>query len=265
MARSLFFVVILVLGASTAPAAEVEGLYNAQAVVTGTVEPERTRGFRAGLTDAVVELTGDPWLADGKRIAPLLEDPHRFVAHFEYEDRMKDIPVHDEQGTRERPHDLRMRFKADAIDAALASLGLTRWPAHRPMLAVWLGVRTALSPYVLRADGPNGYGQRLVIRETAIRRGLPVRLPPAEEAIPAVTVDDIAAEKAAKLWRRSGDAGALLSGVLSITADGYWDISWRLDWHDRVRTWALHRVSFDTALKDGIDTAVLVLSGNVPL
>jgi len=265
MVRSLLFVVILVLGATTAPAAVVSGLYNAQAVVTGTVEPERTRGFRAGLTDIIVKLTGDPRLADGKRIAPLLEKPHRFVAQFEYEDRMKDIPVHDEQGTRERPHDLRMRFKTDAVDAALASLGLTKWPADRPELAVWLGVRTALSPYVLRADGPNGYGQRLVIRETAARRGLPVQLPPSEQESAAVTVDDIEAGDLAKLWHRSEGAGALLSGVLSITADGYWDISWRLAWHDRARAWALHHVSFDTALKDGLDTAVLVLSGNVPL
>jgi len=265
MVRSLLVLVILAASALAARAMEVNGLYNAQAVVTGTVEPERTRGFRVGLTDIIVKLTGDPRLADGKRIARLLENPHLLVAHFEYEDRMKGIPVHDEQGTRERPHDLRMRFKADAVDAALASLGLTKWPADRPVLAVWLGVRTALSPYVLCADGQNGYGQRLVIRETAARRGLPVRLPPAQEASAAVTVDDIAAGKVAKLWRRSGDAGALLSGVLSITADGYWDISWRLDRQDHARTWALHRFSFDTALKDGLDTAILVLSGNVPL
>ena len=100
------------------------------------------------------------------------------------------------------------------------------------------GVRTALSPYVLRTDGPNGYGQRLVIRETAAPRGLPVQLPPSEQESAAVTVDDIEAGDLAKLWHRSEGAGALLSGVLSITADGYWDISWRLAWHDRARAWA---------------------------
>jgi uncharacterized protein len=265
MARILLLFAVLVLGAEGVRAAEVQGLYNAQRVVTGTVEPERTRGFRIGLTDVIVKLTGDPRLADGKRIAPLLESPHGLVQQFEYEDRMKGIPVHDEQGTRERPHYLRMRFKPDAIDAAMAALGLTKWSGDRPVLAVWLGVRTALAPYVLRAEGPNGYGQRLVIRETAARRDLPVWLPPADAAAGSLTVDDIAAGDLPKLWRQSADAGALLSGVLSITPDGYWDMSWRLTWHDRTRVWALHRVSFDTALRDGLDTAVLVLSGNVPL
>lgn len=266
MVRSILAVVILMLSVLSARAAEVKGLYSAQTVVTGTVEPERTRGFRVGLTDVVVKLTGDPRLADGKRIAPLLEDPHALVAHFEYEDRMKGIPVHDEQGTRERPYYLRMRFKPKAIDAALAALGLTKWAADRPVLAVWLGVRTALQPYVLRADGPNGYGQRLVIRETASRRGLPVRLPPTgADAATAVTVDDIADANLEKLWQRSGDADALLAGVLSITADGYWDITWRLARQVGGRTWTLRRVSFDTALKDGLDTAVLVLSDNLPL
>jgi len=265
MVRTLLVIVALALGPTSARAAEVRGLYDAQTVVTGTEEPERTRGFRAGLTDVVVKLTGDPRLADGRRIAPLLDDPHRLVERFAYEDRMKGIPVHDEQGTRERPHYLRMRFKADVLDTALASLGLSKWSADRPVLAVWLGVRTARGAYVLRDDGPDGYGQRLGIRETAARRGLPVRLPPAGDARPAATVDEIDAGDLSTLRQMSGDAAVLLSGVLSITADGYWNISWRLAWHGRTRVWTLRRVSFDTALKDGLDTAVLVLSGNAPL
>lgn len=266
MVRTLLVIVALALGQTSARAAAVTGLYNAETVVTGTEEPERTRGFRAGLTDVVVKLTGDPRLADGRRIAPLLDDPHRLVERFAYEDRMKGIPVHDEQGTRERPHYLRMRFKTDTLDRALAALGLSKWSADRPVLAVWLGVRTARGAYVLRDAGADGYGQRLVIRETAARRGLPVRLPPAgNDARPAVTVDDIAAGDLSTLRQMSGDAAALLSGVLSITADGYWDMNWRLAWHGRTRVWTLRRVSFDTALKDGLDTAVLVLSGNAPL
>ena len=189
-------------------------------------EPERTRGFRAGIVDAVIKLTGNSRLTGGDRLLQLLENPHRFIETFEYEDRMKGIPVHDEQGTRERPHYLRMRFKAPEMDAALKRLGLAKWPADRPMLGVWLGVRTAIGNYVLAATGPEGYGQRLVIVETAARRGLPVRLPGADGSATPVTFD-IAAGNVPKLRHESPAADALLSGVLSATPEGYWDIAWR--------------------------------------
>ncbi len=265
MRRTLLAAALLILCCATAQSAEVKDLYSAQAIVTGTVEPERTRGFRAGLADLVVKLTGDARLQDDPRLAPLLNNPRHFVEHFEYEDRMKGIPVHDEQGTRERPYYLRMWFKTPEVDAALKALGLRIWPADRPVLAVWLGVRTAAGRYVLRATGPDGYGQRLVILETAARRGLPVRLPPQDGAPDGVSVDDIAAANMPKIARASPGAGALLSGVLSVTPDGYWDIAWRLTRQDRFRAWTMHHVSFDTALKNGLQTAALVLSGNAPL
>ena len=56
---------LLILHNAEARAAEVFDLYSAQAIVTGTEEPERTRGFRAGIVDAVIKLTGDSRLADG--------------------------------------------------------------------------------------------------------------------------------------------------------------------------------------------------------
>jgi len=257
---------LIVACAATAAAVMAKGyddLYSAQTVVTGTVEPERTRGFRAGLTDVVIKLTGDVRLAGDARLRPLLVKPHRFVERFEYEDRMKGIPVHDEQGTRERPHYLRMRFKPAAMDAALAQLGLSKWPAPRPRLAVWLGVVEARDSFVLRDAGPEGYGQRLVVAETAARRGIPVWLPAADTA---VTVDDIEAGDAANLQRAAPDADALLAGVLALVPGGYWDITWRFRSRnptgDRTKRWTMRRVTFDTAIKGGLETAALILSGN---
>ena len=261
MRRRLALAILVALTVQSVQAADTADLYRAETVVTGTEEPERTRGFRIGLADVVVRLTGDARLADDQRLRPLLQEPHRFVEAFEYEDRMKGIPVHDEQGTRERPHYLRMLFKPAEIDRQLARLDLTIWPTPRPMLAVWLGIRTAADRYVLAASGPKGYGQRAVIVETAKRRGIPVWLPSTQ----SVTFDDIAASDPAKLISASPRADARLTGVLSITPDGYWDIAWRFTWQARSRAWSLRRVSFDTALKNGLQTAALVLSGNAPM
>jgi uncharacterized protein len=240
----------------------VPDLYRAETIVTGTQEPERTRGFRVGLTDVVVKLTGDARLTESEKLAPLLEKPHALVEHFEYEDRMKHLPVRDEQGTRERPHFLRIRFKGAELDKALSHLGLSKWAEDRPLLAVWLGVRMATGSFVVTTSG-RGNGQRIVIMETAEHRGIPVRLPTSEGGDMAVSFADIAADQIEKMQGASKEARAWLSGVLSITDSGYWDITWRLRWKGEPREWTQQGVSFDTALKDGLQAAALILSGSM--
>ena len=265
MHRLLLLLSLLVLVSSKVYAEPVRNLYNAEVTVTGTEEPERTRGFRMGLTDVVVKLTGDVRLADSDKLAPLLEKPHPLVEHFEYEDRMKSIPVHDEQGTRERPHFLRMRFNAAELNKALAQLGLTKWADDRPVVAVWLGVKTAVKSFVIRASGGEDYGQRIVITEASQRRGVPIVLPGAQTGNEAVTFADVSADKFEKIKAASKGADAWLSGELSITESGYWDITWRLRWKDQQRVWTKQGVSFDVAIKDGLQTAAFVLSGNMPM
>ena len=42
-----------------------------------------------------------------------------YVASFTYRDRLEGIPIHDEQGTYDRPHDLTVNVDPAKIDAAL--------------------------------------------------------------------------------------------------------------------------------------------------
>lgn len=261
--QRLIMIAAAAVFSSSVCAAEVNDLYDAQAIVTGTEEPERTRGFRTALIDVIIKVTGDARLEQNGKLQPLLNMPHRFVERFEYEDRMKDIPVHDEQGTRERPHFLRVRFKTPEIDRELQTLGLRKWLSDRPVLIVWLGVSTARGTYVLEADGPNGYGQRTVMVETATRRGLPIALPPPGQK--NITFDDISSMSRSKLKTAAPDADAVLIGMLSITGTGYWDTDWYLSYRNQSRSWALRNVSFDTALKNGLQTSALIFSGNAPM
>ena len=242
-------------------ALEPKDLYFAETVVTGTEEPERTRGFRAGLVEVMVKLTGDYRLAESRAVSHLLQDAARFVAQFEYEDRMKGIPVHDEQGTRERPHFLRIRFKPTDVDRALEELGIPKWTADRPAVAVWLGIETAAERFVLDASGPEGYGQRWVLEEASQRSGVPVILPKDEPGA-AVPFEIIATEDLEKLGPLAGEAEALLIGVLSLGEGGFWDMKWTFRWREQSRTWRMEGVTFDTALKAGVRNAALVLSGN---
>jgi hypothetical protein len=251
---------VLSCGAGAA-GAEVQDLYFAQTVVTGTQEPERSRGFKAGLADVLVKLTGDARITETEALAPILEKAARYVEHFEYEDRMKGIPVHDEQGTRERPHFLRIQFRPSEVDEALKELGLSRWPADRPVVAVWLGIETASGRYVLHASGPEGYGQRAVLIETSQRRGLPITLPDALGAGSAITFEMVAAGELERLRSASLGSGALLVGILSLGKGGYWDMEWHLHSQEQTRSWSMEGVTFDLALRDGLERAALVLSG----
>jgi hypothetical protein len=258
----LGFVATAVLLGPALGAAEIGSLYDAQTIVTGTEEPERTRGLRAALLDVIIKLTGDARLEQGGRLKPLLDHPHPLVDRFEYEDRMKDLPVRDEQGTRERPHYLRVHFKPAGIDAALKRLGLEKWSSNRPVVAIWLGIRTARGSRVLAAEGSEAYGQRIVLTETAARHGLPIVLPPAGQT--AVTYADISSKRISKVKAASPHADAHLVGTLSIISGSYWNIDWQLVHGGRSRQWTLRKVSFDAALRSGLETAALVFSGNAP-
>ena len=244
-----------------AAGAELQDLYFAQTVVTGTEKPERSRGFKVGLADVLVKLTGDFRITETETLAPILKKAASYVEHFEYEDRMKGIPVHDEQGTRERPHFLRMQFRPSAIDEALKELGLPKWGADRPVIAVWLGVETASDRYVLHASGPEGYGQRAVLLETSQRRGVPIMLPVVPGPGSMITFETITESDLEGLRLASLESDALMVGVLSLGQGGYWDMEWRFHWQEQTRSWRTEGVTFDLALRDGLQRAALVLSG----
>jgi hypothetical protein len=258
--RCIPALMLLCLWTANIPAEPVEDLYRAETIVTGVEEPERSRGLRETFAEVVVKLTGDPRVAKDPVLTPLLQRVGDLVERIEYEDRMKGIPVHDEQGTRERPHYLRVRFRSDAVERALAELGIARWPADRPVIAVWFAVRTPAGSYVLQPQGSAGYGQRVVFEETARRRGIPIVLAPQKPDRPAITPDDVTAFAASRIMQATARGDALLVATLDLADSGYWNVRWLLDWNGKVARWGLDGVMFDTAIKDGLQQTALILS-----
>jgi uncharacterized protein len=254
----------LLLSPLTASASPPADLYQCRAFVTGQGDAERARGFGLCLEAVLVKVSGDPHLRADPRLAPLKQAAARLVAGFTYHDRMAGLPLHDEQGTRDRPFDLTVAFDPPKIDAALRGLGLAPWPAPRPVLAVFLGVRDARRAYVLTEGGERGLGERLSLRDAATQRGIPLVLPKAELAA-HVTYADLASASVAR--RRAlagavgGDAGLAGSLVWSEAARG-WTARWRLAWQGRDYRWRISGVSFDDAFRDALDHAAAILSGH---
>jgi hypothetical protein len=81
-------------------------MYRADAIVTGTDMRQRPWGFAQTLREVLVKSSGDPRLKDDPRTAQLAQHADRFVACFDYVDMMAAVPLHDDQGTSDRPHKL---------------------------------------------------------------------------------------------------------------------------------------------------------------
>jgi uncharacterized protein len=250
---------LVALAPARASAVEVDGLYQAEVIVTGQGQAERTRGFNVGFDEVVVKLTGDPDSARTPGVQRLSAHASDYVAQVEYADRMKGIPVHDEQGTRERSYYLRMSFDPWAMDEALQALGLARWGADRPRVMIWLGIKDSVRSYVLDSQSELGYGQREVLRSASRKLGVPIVLPAADDMRrrDSISYDDIARGDVSRLRsasRRYG-ADATLFATLVMDKDGYWAQTWSLDWTNRLSRYRVVRTTFDVSLWTAIACA----------
>jgi hypothetical protein len=241
-------------------------LYRAVAVVTGTGEENRQIGFKLCMEDVVVRVSGDYRLITSGKARPMIDDAASYVAAFKYHDRYEGIPVHDEQGTHDRPHDLTVDFDRGKIDAALASLGSRPWLAARPRLVVMLGVTNAKGSFVLSADAEQAFYMRDSFALASAKIAIPIAFP-SQSAIANAGLEPQslrAADPAAldALAKTAGGDQALAGTLVWSDAERGWIASWRLAAAGKVHQWHISGVSFDDAFRDALRGAAQVLSGN---
>ncbi len=223
-----------------------ESLYRASTVVTGRSPESLAAGLPRCLAAVLVKVSGDPRLGSDPAAAKLAGDARAMVASATFRDRMAGIPVHDEQGSRERPHVLTVDFDPDRIDAALEGLGRRPWPQPRPRLSMRLTVRNGDTGFALTEDGAKGRDMREALADAAERFGLDVELPRAE-------------------GQRDGERAGLVPLAGSLTWDPGkrgWSADWRLEAPGGGHAWSVGGVSFDEAFRSGIGGSAQVLSGN---
>ena len=264
------FVAAVVLATCGVPAgaaaAVVDNLYRAQTIVTGQGETNRLMGFAHCLEDVLVKVSGDPRLIGDPRLAALSSDVATLVTAFSYSDRMTGIPVHDEQGTRDRPYDLTATFDRQKIDAMVRSLGLAPWGESRPRLLVLAGMRSGRLVQVLSSDGERGGDQRDSLLAAADKRGLPIALPSA--ALLAGEKLDVARLPKADLARldalaRQHDGDLALAGDLVWAERSFtWTAQWRIAWQGTTYRWRITAATFDEVFRNGMEGAEQIMSGH---
>ena len=243
-----------------------DAVYHGRAIVTGELEPERSRGFALAFKDALVEASGDVRLLEDPRVDALAAHAKDDVLHFRYRDRMAGIPHHDEQGSHDRPFDLIVDFDGAKIEHALASLGVQPWTGQRPIVAAFVAVSHGDEHFDLSSDGDEGVDQRAALADAADRYGIELVLPGAER-IASARIDDllvppIEAGRFVSLAQDLGGDVPLVGSLVWSDQPGGWNGDWRLVAQGRVYRWHVDGVSFDAAFQNAILGAAQILSGH---
>jgi hypothetical protein len=249
-----------------AAGSDIAELYRAKAIVTGTREETRLKGFGDCLRAVLLKVSGDQRLLGDPRLAPLLAKASDTIAAFHYRDRMSGIPIHDEQGTHDRPFDLTCAFSQEKVDAVLASLGGKPWTTPRPPIALFVSVRNEPSAFMLAADDGDSAIMREAFADAANALAIPILFPKKKD-LRQIGLD-------AGALPRTGlpvlDAFAgMIGGDRALAGSIVWsdrELGWVAEWRffDGTGTaiWRIRGVSFDKAFQSAMRGLAQILSGN---
>lgn len=241
-------------------------LYQVQAIVTGTGEANRRIGFRDCFAQELVKVSGDQKVLAAPGIAPMLERAGSFISEFRYHDRLEGIPIHDEQGTHDRPQDLTCVYRPETIDGLLRSLGRKPWLENRPRLGVFLAVRDARRSFVLASDGTESPYMAESFQAATVPLAMSIALP--DESQLAGAALDIGIVRYGDMRRLDalaktiGADAALAGSIVWSDADLGWVANWRVAHGGKTYRWQVRGVSFDEAFRNAIRGAAEILSGN---
>lgn len=243
-----------------------DNLYQSRTVITGQDPERRGPGLIECFKLVLMKVSGDRRLMDTPATHLDADQIQPFIDGIALHDQKAGRPVHDEQGTRDRPYDLTVMFKPDAIDDVLRKLGHKPWTSRRPVLLALIAVKRGSASFVLSRDGGRGPGMDEALANAADRFGLRVLLPTqADLRAAAVTsgTKDHATPAALRRLTRNAGADVAMTGLLrwSDAALG-WIVGWRFTDAGKTATWAAQGINFDEAFRVGVGGAARILSGN---
>jgi uncharacterized protein len=260
----LWVFVCLWASASVAQPDSLEDVYTTRAVVTGKDERNRPLGFKLCFEDVLVKVSGDASIVSDSRFETVAASAGQYVSTFSYRDRLEGKPVHDEQGTYDRPFFLTCHFDPQKIASVLKALGRTPWLGHRPRLTMVVVVHGRTNSGILSSDGAFDADMREALANAARRYGLPVGLP----SVATLQSNQIGLDTAAIAPRdrllkvaQLSDSELPLDLQWSDAALG-WVAVWSIEARGRRYRWSVSGVNYDEAFRNAVRGAARVLSGN---
>lgn len=245
-------------------------LYTTTTVTSGTAPERRAIGFIKCFRDVLVKLSGDPKVLAEPSVQQEAGRAGQLIANFTFRDRLSGVPMHDEQGSYDRPHDLTCVFDQAKLDAFLATLGRKPW-LERPRLVAVIGVRDMKGRQGMLAadsDGPRDADMRSALAAAAERQGLDVALA-TQAALAAAHVDVSSLQPSAEavalstLGHSAGRDLALVGTLVwSEKSPAGWIADWRILGGAQSAGWQVSGVGFDEAFRIGVGGVAQRLSEN---
>ena len=234
-------------------------LYRVTVRVTGDREETRIPAIPLGFVLAAQKITGNPDVAANPGFAEFAAKSTGMVWSYTYHDRMFGRPIHDEQGTRDRPFDLTLQFDSHMMNDALKAMGEKPWPVPRPQLGVVVAVKDMVRSYLLAEGAERGSDQRAAFGDASERFAIPVIFPAESDLVAAgVTLEnmDTASPDALRILKEKAHVDALLFGQLEWNkAEQGWTGTWHLPENPQSEVWSIHGVNFDAAFRNAVGGA----------
>jgi uncharacterized protein len=253
-------IVFPLLGPLTPASAEnTSDFYKSTVIVTGFDMRSRPSGFARALHEVLVKLSGEPRLDKDPRVDELAKHADTIVASFDYVDQMAGIPIHDEQGTYDRPYYLTVIFDRAKIDQALADLGEKPWLGTRPLIVPVFAVDRVTKSYLLSSENPASADMAGSFTDVAVDYDIHVHIPSEAELKGwGVGMDGFPAPAEASTPEKVIVAGTL---VFKEDLPG-WVGVWRFKLRDAEYNWEISGVNFDSAFRNAIRGVLRVVSGH---
>ena len=240
--------------------------YTGHTIVTGQRDETRIVGFLTALLDVAKKVSGDHTIGPVDIASITHGNVKTYVKGFHDHDRMEDIPIHDEQGTRDRSFDLYVEFLPNKVDALLKSLGKKPWLARRPKVLVLLRVQNSTGSYILNSDEDDERGaeQRAAFQDSAWQVGLPLVLPmPDTLAVSKLTPEDfdqVAPDQLSRLVSSNEADIGIIGHLIWVGGSMGWKADWSLQDEGGVHHWQIDDINFDGAFRNALRGAAQILS-----
>jgi hypothetical protein len=263
---ALCVLIVLWSDASVGQLGGLDDIYTTRAVVTGKDERNRPLGFKLCFEDVLVKVSGDASIMSDRRIEALAAVAGQYVSTFYYRDRFEGKPVHDEQGTYDRPHFLTCQFDPQKIDGVLKMLGRKPWLGPRARLVMLLSVHGRTNSGLLSSDGSFDPDMREALANSAQRYGLTLNLPSAAmlegNQINIDTAESTQPDRLLRLAELSDSELPLVGDLRWSDAALGWVASWSLAVNGQRHRWSVSGVNYDEAFRNAVRGAARILSGN---
>lgn len=243
----LFTVLFFVFTASTASAAQVSNLYQAQVPVVTQSDQDRSHVAHDALKQTIVKVVGNRQTVNEADITALLADAERYVARYSYH---QIEPVGD--STAAETLAVNFIFDANTLNNALERIGLPIWGENRPEILLWLAANNDGEQRLIGDSDDNTVND--LIEKHAQRRGLPIVLPVMDlEDHTQISFTDIQSGNKNIIKSASARYGARVIVTTQIGGNPeQTSINWQALNNGDNRRWQSEG-TLDTAIAEGID------------